>query len=203
MSTSAFANLRYPVALATGGLLTTTLFWGLWSLTGDTFQYEVMDTVKIEFTRQRRADDPVSTKRDRVEREPPPVDIELPPLTGATTDRIGAIAVASNAPPLELPGGFEMAGSDRDAMPLVRVEPTYPPRALQAGQEGWVRVQFDVSASGAVINVSAVESEPGQVFDAAAVNAVSRWRYSPSVVEGNAVERVGMQTLIRFNLEDE
>jgi outer membrane biosynthesis protein TonB len=51
--------------------------------------------------------------------------------------------------------------------------------------------------------VIAVESEPGTVFDAAAVSAVARWRYSPSVEQGAAVERVGMQTLIRFTLEDE
>jgi protein TonB len=203
MFSPAFTNLRYPVALAAGGLLTTTLFWGLWSLTNKTFQYEVMNTVKIEFTRQRVVEDIVPKKRDRVEREPPPIDVELPPLSGATTGGIDTVSVPYADPVFELPGGgITVFGSDRDAIPLVRVEPTYPPRALQAGQEGWVKVQFDVSTSGAVTNVSAVESEPGQVFDAAAVNAVARWRYSPSVVEGTAVERVGMQTLIRFTLED-
>jgi protein TonB len=126
----------------------------------------------------------------------------LPPIAGLTENPIIAVIPAQAVELPNLGDGIPM-GRDSDAVPLVRIQPTYPPREATKGTEGWVRVQFDISASGSVANVIAVESEPGTAFDKAAVDAVARWRYNPSVVNGVAVERVGMQTLIRFTLEGE
>ena len=42
------------------------------------------------------------------------------------------------------------AGSDRDVIPLVRINPDYPPRALSRGLEGWVQVQFTITPTGTV-----------------------------------------------------
>jgi protein TonB len=47
-----------------------------------------------------------------------------------------------------------------------------------------------------------VDADPKNIFDDAAVKAVARWRYNPKVEEGVAVERVGVQTLISFKLEE-
>ena len=77
------------------------------------------------------------------------------------------IFVVNTAPDLVFDGIPVGAGSDRDAVPLVRVEPTYPPRAQQQGLEGWVQLQFNISATGAVTDVSVVASEPGTTFDGA------------------------------------
>ena len=38
------------------------------------------------------------------------------------------------------------------------------------------------------------------MFDDAALKAIARWRYNPKVEDGVAVERVGVQTVIRFQL---
>ena len=46
-----------------------------------------------------------------------------------------------------------------------------------------------------------VEADPPGVFDAAALAAIRRWRYYP-IVNGEAVERKGVQTEIRFELTD-
>jgi periplasmic protein TonB len=48
-----------------------------------------------------------------------------------------------------------------------------------------------------------VDAEPKQMFDEAALKAIARWRYNPRVEGGVAVERVGVQTIIRFQLENE
>ena len=42
---------------------------------------------------------------------------------------------------------------------------------------------------------------PKGVFDAAALKAIARWRYTPKIEGGVPVERVGLQTVIRFQLE--
>jgi protein TonB len=93
------------------------------------------------------------------------------------------------------------AGSDRDVVPLVRIAPDYPPRALQRGIEGWVQVQFTITPTGTVKDAKVVNAEPKQMFDDAALKSIARWRYNPKIENGTAVERVGVQTIIRFQLE--
>ena len=93
------------------------------------------------------------------------------------------------------------AGSDRDVIPLVRINPDYPPRALSRGLEGWVQVQFTITATGTVKDAVVVNADPKNIFDDAALKAIARWRYNPKVENGTAVERVGVQTIIRFQLE--
>lgn len=96
-----------------------------------------------------------------------------------------------------------MVSTDRDVTPLVRVNPTYPLRAAARNIEGWVQVQFTITGTGAVTDVVVVDSSPPNVFDDAAVEAVSRWRYNPKVEGAVAVDRVGVRTLLRFELEEE
>jgi protein TonB len=98
--------------------------------------------------------------------------------------------------------GMKMsAGSDRDVIPLVRIAPDYPPRALSRGLEGWVKVQFTITMTGTVKDPIVVDADPKNIFDDAALKSISRWRYNPKVEGGVAVERVGVQTIIRFQLE--
>jgi TonB family protein len=103
---------------------------------------------------------------------------------------------------IERTGGINLHGVDGDAIPIVRPNPDYPARALTAGTEGWVQVQFAVTAVGGVRDAIVVDSEPGTVFDEAALKAVARWRYNPRIDRGVAVERVGLQAIIRFELEN-
>lgn len=67
--------------------------------------------------------------------------------------------------------------SDGPLEPLIRWAPDYPTEAQVQGIAGHVTVAFDVNAAGIVENAIVVESEPGEVFDAAALDAVRRWRY--------------------------
>jgi protein TonB len=94
------------------------------------------------------------------------------------------------------------AGSDRDVIPLVRINPDYPPSALRRELEGWVQVQFTITPAGSVQDAIVVDAEPKDVFDEAALKAIVRWRYNPKVENGAAVERVGVQTRIVFRLDE-
>ena len=196
--------LRIPIAALAGALFTSSMFWLLWSLIETTFDAgDRAEAARIEFSRMRR-DTEVATKRDeKVERERPPPTPETPRMAFSA----GGVDnnVAQLTPVVDARGAMSRmsmtAGSDRDVIPLVRINPDYPPRALSRGLEGWVQVQFTITPTGTVANAVVVNAEPKNIFDDAALKAIARWRYNPKVEGGTAVERVGVQTIIRFQLE--
>jgi protein TonB len=161
-------------------------------------------TVAIDFTRAREVSEVQVRRDERIEREPPPTMPTVPQMaqSSAEVDR----SVVRLQPELNLRGnlsGFGMGGgADTDVLPLVRIPPEYPPRALARGITGWVRVQFSISVNGTVKDAIVIAAEPPNVFDDAALASVSRWRYNPRIVNGEAVERVGVQTEIRFELTE-
>ncbi|HEY9183322.1 MAG TPA: energy transducer TonB [Gammaproteobacteria bacterium] len=197
------APIRIPFALASGLLLALAGFFGLVQLIGAPLDVEKAVVVdRFNFTRQI-VDTPIIEERpNKPEREPPKMHPEVPRIGPGG----GEHTVATFRPPLTrvvTPGrarGLPM-GVDREAIPLVRIDPTYPRREQERGIEGWVLVQFTVTAIGTVRDAIVVESEPKSVFDAAALEAIGRWRYNPRVDGGVAVDRVGLRTVIRFKLE--
>ena len=56
-----------------------------------------------------------------------------------------------------------------------------------------------VSPEGKVSDVIIVNSEPSDIFDRAAVDAVRRWRYEPKKVGGVPVE-AHLQAVVQFKL---
>ena len=94
------------------------------------------------------------------------------------------------------------AGSDTDAIPLVRVNPMYPARAQARGIQGWVLVQFTVTKEGTTKDIVVLDANPKGHFEAAATGAVKKYRYKPRIEDGVAVDRPGVQLVISFALED-
>lgn len=197
------ALVRFPLAIALALTLASSLFWTLWHLTTVEFKLEQVEAVRIDFTRMRQDTQTASRREEKVELEPPPVAPDVPKISLSNTGVDSH--VMSLAPRIDTAGamtGIKLGGgSDRDVMPLVRINPDYPPRALSRGIEGWVQVQFTISATGTVVNAKVVQSS-SQMFEEAALKAIARWRYNPKIENGVGVERVGMQTVIRFELED-
>lgn len=199
---NAIKHTRIPVALLLATALTAGLFTVLQSLTESTFIPVATQSTRIEFKRTRIETPPVTKQREKpVLREAPKVDVILPP--GTTEDRTGPGVVLNEriVPETGLGNTPLSNGADRDVSPLVRIDPVYPPRAAAGNIEGWVQVRFNISAAGGVTDVTVVASEPGTVFDKAATDAVARWRYNPKVENAVAVERRGLETVLRFQLE--
>jgi TonB family protein len=69
------------------------------------------------------------------------------------------------------------------------VEPDYPRIARDAGTEGWVDMEFVVRADGSVADVRVLAAQPTGTFDAAAIAALSRWRFEPVQRDGRAVDQ--------------
>jgi len=195
--------IRAPLALVAGTSISVALFLALSRLVSVPFDVKPAIIVRYDFTPQIR-ETPIENKRDpKVERTPPP---KIVIVDGPGWDNTGVTTVVNFSRPQlaieRLGTGGLLGGADRDVLPLVRVDPDYPPRAIYAGTEGWVQVRFSVTATGSVRDPVVVASEPGTLFDEAALKAVARWRYTPRVVDSVAVERVGLQTVIRFELEN-
>jgi TonB family protein len=84
--------------------------------------------------------------------------------------------------------------------PIERMNPSYPTRALQHGNSGWVMVSFVVSETGEV-EEAMIEDSSGAVFEDVALGAVSKWRYAPATINGKPVAQSMVKTRILFELE--
>ncbi len=89
-------------------------------------------------------------------------------------------------------------GTDGEYLPIVKVNPSYPSRALQRGIEGWVVVEFTVTKSGAVRDAIAVDAQPANIFNRAAIKAALKFKYKPRVIDGEAIEVAGVRNKITF-----
>ncbi len=72
------------------------------------------------------------------------------------------------------------------AMLIRRVEPVYPPLARQTHREGRVELRAIIGTDGSIQSLQIVASDP--LFDLSAKEAVSQWRYRPTILNGQPVE---------------
>lgn len=71
--------------------------------------------------------------------------------------------------------------------PLYRVPPKYPKSKAQRMEDGIVVMEFEVTPSGFVDNITVVDSEGGTAFEREAVKAMKKWRYAPKFENGQAI----------------
>jgi protein TonB len=141
--------------------------------------------------------------------EKPEVDETPPPeIPKQDFDKIdGNAAVGGIAPPgkmeakLDLNIGAGLSATDGEYLPIVKVAPQYPRRALSRGIEGYVIVEYTVTKQGTVKDPVVVESKPQGIFDKAAIKSASRYKYKPRVVDGEPLEVKGVRTKISFRVE--
>ena len=95
--------------------------------------------------------------------------------------------------------GANSLASNSGLIPLVKIQPKYPREALKGGKTGFVTVRLTVDEKGRVISAIIEESRPPRIFDAAAIQAVLKWKFKPRVIDGVPVKQVGLTT-IEFNL---
>jgi protein TonB len=97
-------------------------------------------------------------------------------------------------------GNLELPASNQLTMAM-GFPPVYPPRAITSGTEGYAVVGFSVSPAGEVFDAYVIESEPGTLFDRAALNAIKKFRYRARTVNDKPVATAGQQYMFRFELE--
>jgi len=165
---------------------------------GDDLRISISEEVEDLQVRQREVTmDDVS----EVEPPPPPPQIERQVAEAPAED---LSTIAGEIPEFDAPdlgsGDVSFDVSDRDAQPMVRIPPQYPPRAAERGTEGYCTVQFDVTPDGTPTNIEAIDCS-SSLFERSTVRAVERWRYEPKIENGNAVWRRGVQTRLDYRLD--
>lgn len=122
--------------------------------------------------------------------------------TGQTNKASELAAAIANLPPsAEVIVEEDVTASD-EYLPIVVIQPQYPNRALQEGIEGWAQVSFTVDEAGSVVDPVIVQSSPEEVFDEASLAAVSRFKFNPRVVDGQAVQTPDVRYVFRYNLSE-
>ncbi|WP_428820102.1 TonB family protein [Microbulbifer sp. MCCC 1A16149] len=139
----------------------------------------------------------------RKPQDPPPV---MEPMKVERSVEPGDIPL-SFEPPAPTQRKYDPTLVSAEPLPIYKPAPRYPRRALARGIEGYVVVEFTISPSGSVKNPRVVggytaAGEPTEVFNSAALNAVERFKYRPTIVEGQAVERHNVRNRITFRLAE-
>jgi TonB family protein len=111
---------------------------------------------------------------------------------------ISAPNAASLPSPEMRPEGPVKIGGDVKVPKLISaITPQYPPAARATGTQGDVVVETTIDKSGNVVRMHTVSGP--SILRPAALDALRRWKYEPSRLDGEPVE-VQMQVTIKFRL---
>ena len=155
-----------------------------------------------DFVRVER-NEVIETKKEKPEKPPEPEQQPELPSPEQLDNFDNAMTVSVSAPQLTNTmrmGGIGFAISDGEYLPIVKVEPVYPARALTRGLEGYVIVEFTVTRTGTVRDVFVIEST-SQLFERAATEAALKFKYKPRVIDGEPVEVPGIRNKISFAIQ--
>ena len=108
-----------------------------------------------------------------------------------------AASAANDRPPVAAAAAAEDASNGNvvetvaiSALERTRyIPPRYPRSAQRRNASGFVDLAFTVTATGTVADVEVTNSEPGSLFDAAAVEAVEQWEFAPPMDNGTPVQK--------------
>lgn len=198
---------RYAFSIVIGVIVTLSLLFIMQLLiaTGKAALTEPRARAQLDFVRVKRSSD-VNTDDYEPEKPPPPPEVppETPPQEmdnidpNAPSINIAAPTVTAST---DIGGPDGMNVAEGDYLPIVRVAPVYPARALSRGLEGYVDMQFTVTPAGTVSDPVVIYST-SSLFERAATQAVLKFKYKPRVKDGVPVAVPGVKTRISFQIED-
>lgn len=125
--------------------------------------------------------------------------LQLGDLRESITVRASRVSGAPAQPPA--PGQpVRVGGNVRPPKKVRDVKPAYPPAMRDAGLTGIVSLEAIIGHDGTVTSVRVLSAQVHPDFAIAAVDAVRQWRFTPTLLNGEAVDVV-MTVSVRFDLE--
>jgi protein TonB len=198
--------MRYVFSALVAIVVTALLFFGMQALiqSGDGVASDPVKGNVLDFVRLKKEE--TVQKKERKPQKPPKPKEPPPPMAPQTASTDSA-QTASNFDfstnvdtNIDLAAGLALDSGDGEYLPIVKVAPVYPRRALSRGIEGFVIVEFTVTTSGTVETPRVLQAEPEEIFNRAAMDAATKFKYKPRVVNGEAVEVAGVQHKITFQI---
>jgi protein TonB len=107
---------------------------------------------------------------------------------------LGGVLTPASAPPpppppkAATPKRIRVGGQVESARLIFQPKPEYPPLAKMARIQGTVRLEAIISKDGTIQDLKVVSGHP--LLVKAALEAVQRWRYQPTLLNGDPVEVV-------------
>jgi TonB family protein len=120
----------------------------------------------------------------------------LLPLAGAPVLAQTTIPSPDNALPVRAP--IRVGGNVQNAKLIEKVDPEYPELAKRARISGFVDLTVTVDEQGYVSDIRVVRGHP--LLNDAAISAVKKWRYSPTLLNGQPVPVIAT---VRINFSPE
>ncbi|MDE3196952.1 MAG: TonB family protein [Acidobacteriota bacterium] len=92
------------------------------------------------------------------------------------------------AAPSRRPERIRVGGNIQAAALIRQVRPSYPPDLKAAGVQGTVSLQAIVAKDGSIQSLSSISGSIDRGLVTAAMDAVSQWRYRPTLLNGEPIE---------------
>ncbi len=118
-------------------------------------------------------------------------------VLGGVIGGTGAVPIAPLAPREKPRAPVRVGGRVKEPKLVRRVEPTYPPLAMQTRMQGTVIVDAVIDEHGDVTEVKVVSGPP--LLIQAALDAVRRWKYEPTYLNEQPVA-VQLNVTVAFRL---
>jgi protein TonB len=190
---------RIPLALLLALTTTGILFLLMKSLIAtDAVQIERIDSIIIDLVKPLEMN-PLVLPTPQLSPPPQPETPPLPPKPALRADGPGLFQ-PTEIGPVVIPGDVAFGISDGEYLPLVRIQPSYPRSALARGIEGYVVVEFDISANGFVLDPRIIDAYPGDIFNRAALTAIMKFKYKPAIQDGVARQVNGARNRFSFKI---
>lgn len=137
-----------------------------------------------------------------------PLTFSVPVRLGAAPE-IMAFKAAGNAGTVRKPGtaggaitapdnALRVGGAIKPPLKILDVRPVYPPVALAANVAGVVIIEARIGTDGTIEEAHVLRSIP--LLDEAALAAVKQWRFTPTLLNGQAVPII-MTMTVNFTLD--
>jgi len=200
---------RLGIGLVIGLVVTLFLFWFMQYMieTADRSLDEGNRRSLVDFVRVKR--DETIERRQLKPKKPPPPDTPPPQPPTPQLDNLDPTAekIAISAVPvttdIEMTGGFSLGVGEGDYLPIVKVAPIYPQRALTRGVEGFCVVEYTVTRQGTIRDPFIVEDQcTSSLFHRASLQAALKFKYKPRIIDGEAVEVRGVQNKFTYEITE-
>ena len=152
--------VRLGAGLILGAVVTLSLFWVMQYLitTADRSLDESKRGALVDFVRIKKNE--VIERKQIKPKKPPPPEAPPPEPPAPKLDELtpSAEKIAITAVPVATDidltsGGFSLGVGEGDYLPIVKVAPIYPRRALSRGVEGYCIVEYNVTRAGTTRDV--------------------------------------------------